>query len=118
MRTIAASRMLAAIGYLAVVVTALAFVLWYRAVARLGAGPAGLLTGVTPVAAATAGVLLGGPAPALGVWVGIAVVAVGLALGLTNPRPPSTDRSGHPWMELPDAIDRSPLLGGRPCKAS
>jgi drug/metabolite transporter (DMT)-like permease len=81
------SGQLAAIGYLAVVVTALAFVLWYRAVAQLGAGSAGLLTGVAPVAAAAGGVLLGAPAPALGVWIGIAVVAVGLALGLTTPTP-------------------------------
>jgi len=71
-----------AVGYLAVAVTAAAFVMWYSSVRRLGASRAGLLTGVAPVAAAAAGVLLGGPAPRSLVWAGIAVVAAGLALGL------------------------------------
>jgi drug/metabolite transporter (DMT)-like permease len=71
-----------AIGYLAVAVTAVAFVLWYSSVGWLGADRAGLLAGVAPVAAAATGVLLGGPAPRPPVWAGIAVVAVGLALGL------------------------------------
>jgi len=73
---------LAAIGYLAVAVTAIAFVLWYGAVAHLGADRAGLLTGVAPVAAAAAGVVLGLPAPGPAVWAGIAAVLCGLVLGL------------------------------------
>jgi drug/metabolite transporter (DMT)-like permease len=73
-----------AILFLAVAVTAVAFVLWYSAVGRLGAGRAGLLTGVAPVAAAIAGVLLGAPAPSPLVWAGIAVVGGGLALGLRS----------------------------------
>lgn len=64
----------------------MAFVMWYSSVGRLGASRAGLLTGVAPVAAAGAGVLLSGPAPRPLVWVGIAVVAMGLAWGL---------RTGH-----------------------
>jgi drug/metabolite transporter (DMT)-like permease len=75
-----------AIGYLAIAVTAAAFVMWYSSVRRLGASRAGLLTGVAPVAAAATGVLLGGPAPRPLVWVGIAVVGVGLALGLRGNR--------------------------------
>lgn len=71
-----------AIGYLAVAVTALAFVLWYYSVGQLGAARAGLLTGVAPVAAAASGVALGGPAPRPLVWVGIAVVVCGLVIGL------------------------------------
>ncbi len=78
---------LLAAGYLAVAVTAVAFVLWYSTVTRLGAGRAGLLTGLAPVAAAGTGVLLGGAAPAPAVWVGIAVVGAGLALGLTRADP-------------------------------
>jgi len=73
-----------AIGYLGVAVTAAAFVMWYSSVRRLGAGRAGLLAGVAPVAAAVTGVLLGGPAPRPEVWAGIAVVAAGLALGLRD----------------------------------
>jgi drug/metabolite transporter (DMT)-like permease len=70
-----------AVGYLAVI-TGVAFVLWYSAVGRLGAGRAGLLGGVAPISAALTGVLLGGPAPRLLVWAGVAVVLAGLALGL------------------------------------
>lgn len=75
-----------AVGYLAVAVTAIAFVLWYSCVARLGAGVAGLLTGVAPAAAAAGGVALGSAAPRPLVWVGIAVVAAGLAVGLPGRR--------------------------------
>ena len=75
-----------AVGYLAVAVTAAAFVLWYSSVRRLGASRAGLLTGVAPVAAAATGVLLGGPAPRPLVWAGIAVVAAGLAFGFREGR--------------------------------
>ena len=70
-----------AVGYLAVAVTAAAFVLWYSSVSRLGASRAGLLTGIAPVAAAVSGVLLGGPAPRPLVWAGLAIVAAGLGLG-------------------------------------
>lgn len=77
-----------AVTYLAVAVTAVAFVLWYSSVRRLGAALAGLLTGVAPVAAAAAGVALGGPAPRPLVWFGLAVVATGLALGLPASRRP------------------------------
>jgi len=70
------------IGYLAVAVTAVAFVLWYSSVGLLGASRAGLLTGVAPVAAAVTGVLLGGPAPRPLVWAGMVVVGGGLAVGL------------------------------------
>jgi drug/metabolite transporter (DMT)-like permease len=87
---------LAAIGYLAAVVTALAFVLWYSAVTRLGPARAGLLSGVAPVAAAATGVVLGGPPPTPVVWLGIAVVAAGLALGLRPVRNASS-RSSSPW---------------------
>ena len=62
--------------------TAVAFVLWYTCVGRLGAARAGLLTGVAPVAAAAAGVALGGPMPRPLVWLGIGVVAAGLSAGL------------------------------------
>jgi drug/metabolite transporter (DMT)-like permease len=77
---------LLAAAYLAVLVTAVAFVLWDSCAARLGAGRAGLLTGVAPVAAAITGVALGGPAPRPLVWAGVATVAAGLALGLRSGR--------------------------------
>lgn len=70
-----------AIAYLAIAVTAVAFVLWYSSVRALGADRSGLLTGVAPIAAAVVGVMLGGPAPSLLVWSGIGVVVTGLVLG-------------------------------------
>ena len=73
---------LLAAAYLAVGVTACAFVLWYTAVETLGAGRAGLLTGIAPIAAAAAGVALGEPLPGPLVWAGIALVAIGLAAGM------------------------------------
>ncbi len=72
--------------HLAVVVTALAFVLWYTAVGRIGAGRAGLFTGIVPVSAAVGGVLLGGPMPGLLVWAGTAVVGLGLVVGFSSER--------------------------------
>lgn len=73
--------------YLAVAVTAVAFLLWYTCVTRIGAGPAGLLTGVAPIAAALTGVALGAPSPEPLVWLGVATVAAGLGLGLSARTP-------------------------------
>jgi drug/metabolite transporter (DMT)-like permease len=90
-----------AIIFLAVAVTAVAFVLWYSSVGRLGASRAGLLTGVAPAAAAVCGVLLGGPAPRPLVWAAIAVVGGGLALGLLGGGGRATaseEGVGHPRM--------------------
>ncbi|MFJ5807794.1 DMT family transporter [Streptomyces sp. NBC_01426] len=83
----------AAVGHLAVMVTAVAFLLWYRTVAAVGSGRAGLLTGVAPIAAAGVGVATGGAVPGPAVWVGLAVVLAGLALGL---RPPGAVRAAAP----------------------
>jgi hypothetical protein len=55
-----------------------------------------LLTGIAPIAAALAGVALGGPAPRPLVWVGIAVVGLGLAIGLRTARPSPGPAPGHP----------------------
>lgn len=73
---------LLAIGYLAVGVTALAFILWYSCVHSLGAGRAGLLTGVAPIAAAAIGVPVTAAVPGPAVWAGIGLIAVGLTIGL------------------------------------
>jgi drug/metabolite transporter (DMT)-like permease len=83
-----------AVAYLAVAVTAVAFVLWYTGVSRMGAARAGLLTGVAPVSAAITGVLLGGPVPRPEVWAGIAVVVAGQIAGLCwSSRPPGKPAS-------------------------
>ncbi|MET8805172.1 EamA family transporter [Streptomyces sp. NPDC004546] len=72
----------AAAGYLALMVTAVAFVLWYSTVRAVGAGRAGLLTGIAPLAAAVVGAVSGGGAPGPWVWLGIAVLILGLVGGL------------------------------------
>jgi drug/metabolite transporter (DMT)-like permease len=76
----------AAIGYLAVMVTAVAFVLWYSAVSSLGADRAGLLTGVVPASAALVGVAAGAAWPPALAWIGVAVVSGGLVLGMSSSR--------------------------------
>ena len=76
----------AAIGYLAGLVTAVAFVCWYSSISIVGAGRAGLLTGVAPPAAANAGAMSIGQFPALPVWLGMGVVCVGLVIGLASRR--------------------------------
>jgi drug/metabolite transporter (DMT)-like permease len=77
----------AAMAYLAVMVTAVAFILWYSTVAALGAGAVGLLTGMAPVSAALTGIATGGRVPGPAVWCGVAVVVGGLAAGLARRRP-------------------------------
>jgi drug/metabolite transporter (DMT)-like permease len=84
-----------AVVYLAVAVTAMAFVLWYTSVSRLGAGRAGLFTGIAPASAAVTGILLGSRLPHLPVWLGIATVAAGLVLGLRPARTtPAAPKAG------------------------
>jgi drug/metabolite transporter (DMT)-like permease len=80
-----------AIGYLAVGVTAIAFILWYSCVHYLGAGRAGLLTGIAPIAAAAIGVPVTGAIPGPAVWAGVMVIAVGLAVGLGARRTSASD---------------------------
>ncbi|MDT0322661.1 DMT family transporter [Streptomyces millisiae] len=80
-RELSASQWAAA-GYLALLVTAVAFVLWYSTVRAVGAGHAGLLTGVAPLAAAAVGAVTGSGMPRPSVWLGIVVVVVGLGIGL------------------------------------
>jgi drug/metabolite transporter (DMT)-like permease len=72
----------AAMGYLAVLVTAVAFILWYSTVAVLGAGLGGLITGIAPISAAVVGVVLDGRVPSVPVWCGVLVVIGGLSVGL------------------------------------
>ena len=56
---------LLATGYLALLVTVAAFILWYSAVAVLGPDRAGLITGIAPVSAALVGIATGSRAPTL-----------------------------------------------------
>ena len=77
----------AALLYLALVVSAGAFLLWYGALPRLGADRAGLFAGLVPVGAIATTVLLGLGAPTATELGGAALVIAGLLVGLTPGRP-------------------------------
>lgn len=72
--------------YLAVVVTALAFVLWYAAITHLGADRAGLSAGVAPASAVVAAALLGTGDPSAADVTGAIVVGVGVLIGMAPGR--------------------------------
>ncbi|WP_082114391.1 DMT family transporter [Lentzea aerocolonigenes] len=67
---------------LALVVTALAFGLWYFAVNRLGSDRAGVLIGLMPVSGLVTSVLLGAQQLTMVSVLGSATVALGCAIGL------------------------------------
>jgi drug/metabolite transporter (DMT)-like permease len=83
-----------ALAVLGVVLTALAFGLWYFAVARLGADRAGVLIGLMPVAGLGASVALGAQELTAMALVGAVAVACGCVIGLRGQtaadRPPQT----------------------------
>lgn len=76
------TRELVALLLLAVVVTAVAFVLWYSCVVELGADRAGVLIGLMPVAGLTIAVLIGAQPFELADLAGVTLVAAGVACGL------------------------------------
>jgi len=75
-------RELIALLLLAVLVTAVAFVLWYSAVVGLGADRAGVLIGLMPVSGLAVAVLIGAQRFALADLLGVTLVAAGVACGL------------------------------------
>jgi drug/metabolite transporter (DMT)-like permease len=68
----------AVLGYLGVVLTVGAFVLWYTGLRRLGVARAGMFAGLLPVATLAATALLDGRVPGALPLTGTALVAVGL----------------------------------------
>jgi drug/metabolite transporter (DMT)-like permease len=72
----------AAMAYLSVFSTVIAFLLWYSTVATLGPARVGLLAGIAPISAAITGMIGGDGTPSAFVWAGMAVVIIGLAVGL------------------------------------
>ena len=72
-----------AIAWLAVMVTAVAFIFWYSAVRALGVARTGLLTGVLPVSALVAAAILDRAELTAGRLAGAILVGLGIAAGLT-----------------------------------
>ncbi|MPZ96780.1 MAG: EamA family transporter [Propionibacteriales bacterium] len=95
--------------YLAVLTTAVAFLLWYGGVARLGADRAGLFAGLMPGAGFVAGVALGTVAwslPALG---GSLLCGLGIVVGLKVGGPETAPAQDVDRRSAPD-----PRRGSRP----
>jgi drug/metabolite transporter (DMT)-like permease len=74
------------LAWLAVGVTAIAFVLWYSSVRTLGVERTGLLTGVLPVSALLVAALLGRTDLTAGRLAGALLVGAGIAAGLIAAR--------------------------------
>ncbi|GAA1248631.1 hypothetical protein GCM10009665_44380 [Kitasatospora nipponensis] len=88
---------LPALAYLALVVTSLAFVLWYSAVELLGVERTGLFVGLLPLGALLAGPLLGTAELTAPGVLGALLVAAAVVWGVTAPRAERAvagDRSG------------------------
>jgi len=79
-------RELIALGYLTVVVTAIAFLLWYSAVSVLGADRAGVLVGLMPVSGLAVSLLLGMQDFRFSQLIGVALVSSGVVIGLRRKR--------------------------------
>ena len=90
----------AAFAYLGVIVTAVAFFLWYDALRRLGPDRAGLFAGLVPVGALLTTIALGlgqaGPADITGAL----LVTTGLVLGLRQPG--RHNQAPHPPQSAPN----------------
>jgi drug/metabolite transporter (DMT)-like permease len=76
-------REAAALAHLAVLVTALGFVLWYSGLARLGVERAGLFTGLVSVSALVSAWMIGASAITPLRLLGALTVGVGVAAGVT-----------------------------------
>jgi drug/metabolite transporter (DMT)-like permease len=100
----------ATLGYLAVMLTVVAFVAWFTGLRWLGVERAGLYVGVLPVATLVTTALADGAVPAPAQTLGVLVVAAGLAFGLTGSAPAGPTFS-------PDRTtlgDARPVPSGRP----
>jgi drug/metabolite transporter (DMT)-like permease len=74
----------AGFAYLALVVTAGAFILWYDALGRIGADRAGLFAGLIPVSAVLTTMALGLRTPGTAELTGALLVGLGVVVGLTR----------------------------------
>jgi uncharacterized glyoxalase superfamily protein PhnB/drug/metabolite transporter (DMT)-like permease len=110
----------AAIAFLAVVVTALAFVAWYESIGRLGVERTGLFAGLLPVSALVIGAAVGSASIGVLQLVGTIVVGAGLTLGLMglDSRPYRTRRTAM-VSNPPEGFPRiTPYLLYEDCEAA
>lgn len=105
----------ATFGYLAVMLTVVAFVAWFSGLHRLGVARAGLFVGLAPVAALVVASIQDGRWPALAQAFGVLLVAVALTFGLGQRTPTSSGRRAGVarWVRK---AERSPA--GQPAEVS
>jgi drug/metabolite transporter (DMT)-like permease len=72
----------AALGYLSIIVTVGAFILWYDALGRIGADRAGLFAGLIPISAVVTTMVLGLRTPDMAELAGALLVGLGVVIGL------------------------------------
>jgi drug/metabolite transporter (DMT)-like permease len=94
-----------ALVWLAVVVTAAAFVCWYAGVERLGPERAGLFAGLIPVSALVTGAVVGTSGIGAVAALGTVLVGIGITWGLRAGGPLVTPR---PAMQSPSSMSRAP----------
>jgi drug/metabolite transporter (DMT)-like permease len=82
----------ATFGYLAVLLTVVAFIAWFSGLNRLGVARAGLFVGLAPVAALVTASIQDGAWPVPAQALGVLVVAVALTFGLGQRTPSSAGR--------------------------
>jgi drug/metabolite transporter (DMT)-like permease len=92
------------IAWLAVAVTAAAFILWYSAVRALGVERTGLLSGVLPVSALVVAAILGRADLTAGRLAGALLVGAGIAVGLMAG---AGSRRSSPSRAIPGAPERA-----------
>jgi len=93
----------AALGYLAVMLTVVAFLAWFTGLRRLGVERAGMFIGVLPIATLVSAALLDREPPSAGQSVGVLIVAAGLAIGLGRVLP-----ARQPSRQIVDAAPVEP----------
>jgi drug/metabolite transporter (DMT)-like permease len=89
-----------ALLYMAIFTTAVAFILWYSGVVRLGADRAGLFCGVMPIAGYLAGLALGSSTWSVTALTGVLLCGLGIAVGLSRGRPPASPPAPSPAQTL------------------
>ncbi|WP_338702852.1 DMT family transporter [Streptomyces sp. Q6] len=100
----------AALGYTAVIATALAFVAWFTGLRRLPAATVGLIGLLNPVTGVLLGTTLGGESLTLRQGAGMALVLAGIVLG--RPAAGADEPDGPPTTEAA-AADRPHGVGAR-----
>jgi drug/metabolite transporter (DMT)-like permease len=103
----------AALLYIAVVLTVVAFITWYGGLRRLGVERAGMFAGLLPLTSLAGAALMDHVTPSPGQLVGTLTVVAGLATGLTAPAarpgaPADQDRAPADQDRIPADQDRVP----------